>query len=146
MENIPKEQFLPAGDRFSALEETRPVPKGTGAWRRFRKNRSSVAAAVLLLLLGLFALVGPMLSPYNVASRDGYYKNALPKLDALSFLGWDGCMERSCAQAACDYYRGIGIESGRPAVKEITTRTKEDRKSTRLNSSHPTTSRMPSSA
>jgi oligopeptide transport system permease protein len=67
-----------------------------------------------------------MASPYDVSSRDGYYKNMLPKVESLSFLGWDGCMNRSCSQAACDYYRGIGLESDSPAVKAVKSRVRDE--------------------
>lgn len=126
MEFIPKEQFMPAGTDFVLPEATRPRVKGAGAWSRFRKNRSSVAAAAVIGALLLFALLAPMLSPYDVSSRDGYYKNALPKVAALSFLGWDGCMVRSCSQAACDYYRGIGLEAGNSAVKSVKSQTRDE--------------------
>ena len=122
MEYIPSDQFLPAGQ---ALRQTvsRPPAKSPSAWDRFRKNRSSVVAAVLILLLLLFAVFGPMLLPYDVSTRDGYYKNMLPKWQPLAFLGWDGCAVRSCSQAARDYYGGIGIESGKPAVTSVESRT-----------------------
>lgn len=125
MELIPQEQFLPAGDAFAQPETERTPVKGNGAWSRFRKNKSSVVAAVILALLGLFALLGPMLSPYDVATRDGYYKNVLPKWEALAFLGWDGCQTRDCAQAAADYYRGIGLEADAVAVKAVRSRKKD---------------------
>ena len=122
MEHIPKEGFLPAPDAMRQPTQGAQPPHrsfAADAWRRFRKNHASVAAAGILLLLLLFAILTPMLSPYTVATRDGYYKNALPKVDALSLLGWDGCQVRSCSQAARDYYEGIGIEGGQPAVKAI---------------------------
>lgn len=122
MEQIPKEAFLPAPE---AMRQTaHPLPPkhrsfAADAWQRFCKNRSSVVAAVILILLLLFAVFAPMLSPYTVASRDGYYKNTLPKLEVLSFLGWDGCQKRSCSQASRDYYGGIGIEGGHMAVSAL---------------------------
>lgn len=122
MERIPKEDFLPADQALRQEKETVHAPSGSyaaDAWGRFRKNKSSVVAGVIILLLLSFALLVPELSPYDVSSRDGYYKNVLPKFAPLAFLGWDGCAVRSCSQAACDYYGGIGIESGTPAVKAI---------------------------
>ena len=127
-EHIPSEEFLPAGDAFAAAEPARPAPKGfaADAWSRFRKNRSSVVAGFIILGLLLFAILAPMLSPYDVSTRDGYYKNVLPKVDSLAFLGWDGCTSRSCSQAACDYYRGIGMESGKSAVKAVKAQIKDE--------------------
>jgi len=127
-EHIPSEEFLPAGDGFAQKDVSRPAPKGyaADAWGRFWKNRSSVVAAVIILALLLFAILAPMLSPYDVSTRDGYYKNVLPKLTPLAFLGWDGCATRSCTQAACDYYRGIGAETGNSAVKAVKSQTKDE--------------------
>lgn len=125
MEQIPQEEFLPAGDAFVRRETVKPPLRGNSAWGRFRKNKSSVVAAVILVLLGLFALLGPMLSPYDVSTRDGYYKNVLPKCRPLSFLGWDGCQIKECSQAAADYYRGIGLETGELAVKAVRNREKD---------------------
>ena len=119
MEYIPSEQFLPAGEALRQVA-TRPIPKQEGAWGRFRKNHSSVVAAVLILLLLLFAIFGPIMLPYDVSTRDGYYKNLLPKWEPLAFLGWNGCITRSGSQAARDYYGGIGVESGESALVAFT--------------------------
>ena len=118
MEYIPSEQFLPATEALRQ-QTARPAPKTPGAWGRFFKNKSSVSAGVLILALLIFAILGPMLLPYDVSTRDGYYKNVLPKWSPLAFLGWDGCASRSCSQAARDYYGAIGVEGGQPAVQAV---------------------------
>lgn len=48
------------------------------ALRRFCKNGASVAAALVLVLLALFALLAPLLSDHTVSFRDGYYRNMPP--------------------------------------------------------------------
>ena len=110
MENIPKELLRfadPAPDRAEQL------PPHTGGYfadaaRRFRKNSSAVAAAVVLAALLVFALLAPAVSPYDVSFRDGRYKNMLPKWGPLAFLGWDGCAVESGSQGLFDRYSALG--------------------------------------
>lgn len=92
-----------------------------GALRRFRKNPSAVVAAVVLAALLLFALLAPVLSPYDVSFRDGRYKNMLPKFAPLSFLGWDGCATESGSQGLYDLYCAMG------AVKKVYSRDEQNR-------------------
>ena len=120
--NLPKDKFVFAkreGKIADKKLDTKPVGYLRDAWRRFRKNKSSVAAAVIILILFLFALIVPLVSPYKVDDRDGYYKMVLPKSELFSWLGWDGCKEQRESQAGYDYYNSIGQEYGSSAVKEI---------------------------
>lgn len=100
-------------------------PQSPGAARsalgRFRKNPSAVAAAIVLAALLLFALLVPLLSPYDVSFRDSRYRNMLPKFSPLSFLGWDGCAVESGSQGLYDLYRGMG------AVKKVYRRDEQNR-------------------
>lgn len=118
MEYIPKEAFAfapPAAPQNQASPQ-----KHSGyladALGRFRKNPSAVAAAVVLTVLLLFAVFGPMASPYTVAFRDGRYKNMLPKWAPLAFLGWDGSAAETTGQGLYDLYSAIG------AVKAVKNR------------------------
>ena len=111
------------GFRFAAspLQQGDNLPQksdsaAVSALRRFRKNPSAVVAAVVLAALLLFSLLAPVLSPYDVAFRDGRYKTMLPKFAPLSFLGWDGCATESGSQGLYDLYSAIG------AVKKVYSR------------------------
>ena len=42
--------------------ETKPVGYFKDAWRRFKKNKGSVVAACIILLLVLFAIIAPFTS------------------------------------------------------------------------------------
>ena len=122
--NIPKEKFQLAnsGEKLSDKKfETKPVGYFQDAFNRFKRNKSSVTASIIILLLVVYAIVVPFVSNYNVNFRDGYYKTVLPKCDVefLANLGWDGCAVQNESQAGYDYYYGIGYEYGDPAVKEI---------------------------
>lgn len=120
--NIPKEKLQLAnhGEKISDKKfDTKAVGYFQDAFTRFKKNKSSVAAAMIILILFLYAMIVPFVSNYDVNFRDGYYKLLLPKCEPLAFLGWDGCTTRNEPQAGYDYYNGIGQEYGSSAVKEM---------------------------
>ncbi len=117
--NIPKEKFRLANtsDRISDKKfATKPIGYFKDAMIRFSKNKSSVAATIIIFILLLYAIFVPIFSPYTVSDRDGYYKMALPKSTLFAWLGWDGCGEQKETQAGYDYYNGIGQEYGTSAV------------------------------
>jgi len=122
-ENIPAEKFVFARRENEKILDkklnTKPVGYFKDCMRRFRKNKSSVIAAYIILILFLFALIVPFVSHYEVSFRDGYYKLVPPKFSPLAFLGWDGCTSRRESQAGYDYYSSIGVEYGESAVKEL---------------------------
>lgn len=119
MEQFSADQFRRADPRPTQEGTLAGRPRGYGAdaAARFRKNKSSVVAALLLTVLLVFAVTVPMVTPYGVNFRDGYYKNALPKFPPLAFLGWDGCSTVSVDQASFDRYQAIG------AVKKLKSQT-----------------------
>lgn len=120
--NIPKEKFAFAkreGKISDKKLETKPIGSFKDAMIRFRKNKSSVVAAVIILILFLYAFIVPFISHYSVNFRDGYYKMVLPKCNAFAWLGWDGCKVQNEPQAGYDYYSSIGVEYGSSAVKKL---------------------------
>lgn len=120
--NIPIEKFALANEDSRIKDKkfaTKPVGYFRDALRRFRKNKSSVAAAVIILFLFLYAFIVPFVSHYDVTFRDGYYKMVLPKSETFAFLGWDGCGEQTETQAGYDYYNSIGQEYGSSSVREV---------------------------
>lgn len=120
--NIPKEKFELAshGEKiYDKKLDTKPIGYFMDAWIRFRKNKSSVAAACIILFLVIFAIVVPLFSPYTVTDRDGYYKTVLPKNELFADLGlgfWDGSSMKTYPKAGYQYYNSIGVESGFDAV------------------------------
>ncbi len=120
--HIPAEKFRFAhadGSLHDKKLETRPVGYFRDAWNRFRKNRASVAASAIILLLLLFAVVGPIISPYDVTYSDMYMLQKLPKIRGLSFLGMDGCTTISLSEADYWYYRAIGAETGLDPIVKV---------------------------
>ena len=119
-QNIAKEKFEFAnhGEKLHDKKlDTKPIGYFKDAWLRFRRNKSSVTASIIIILLVIFAIVVPMFSQYTISDRDGYYSTVLPKSELLSKIGiWDGTKYTKESPAGYDYYSSIGIESGMPAV------------------------------
>lgn len=63
-------------------------------WARFRKNRTAMTAATILMVLVFMGLFAPFLSPYNptVAGRDKDYTNGAPQIP--KFCDDNGCSMR----------------------------------------------------
>ena len=118
--NIPKEklEFVARSEKIHDQKfDTKPIGYFKDAWIRFRKNKSSVAAFVIIMILVLFAIVGPFLTPYTLSDRDGYYATARPKNSWFAGTGfWDGTYMRTDSWAGYYYYNSIGYESGMQAV------------------------------
>ena len=86
------------------------------AMLRFRKNKSSVAAAWILLFLVVFSLLSPVLSPYDMSMKDKLYVNCPSYVPAIAKLGW-GIMDGSKVYSSqndtsMNYWRGIAEETG----------------------------------
>ncbi len=105
--------------------ETKPVSYFRDAFNRFAKNKASIFATVIIGILVLFAILGPILSPYTVAYEDTYFAYVLPKNQLFYDLGipfWDGGQEKEVNKMSYDIYRGIQQETGRDVImSDVTT-------------------------
>ena len=92
--NISKDKlkFHSYGENLhDAKLQTKPVGYLKDAFYRFRKNKASIIAAFIIMFLILFAIFGPMITPYKVAYHDETYKNLAPKNELFAKLGfWNG--------------------------------------------------------
>ena len=90
---------------------------------RFKKNKSSVVAAYIILLLVLFAILSPIISIYSVKHMDKMYTNTPPFVRSVAekHIGiLDGGITRdSQNDASMDYWRGIAQETGMDPVIRI---------------------------
>lgn len=135
--SIPAEKFALATGRdvkHDSKLETKPIGYLQDAFNRFRKNKSSVIAAIIILFLVVYALVGPFLIHSNYV--DAYqtdtdlklYKELSPRLSFFAgseFWGGTKTMELTDRQLA--RYQGIALETGNdPIVKELKTYTVSD--------------------
>ena len=99
--------------------DTKPVSYFRDALNRFAKNKASIVAAIIIGILLLFAIVGPLCTPYWVAYEDSYYAFCLPKNQLFYDLGihfWDGGQEKSINKFTYDQYRAIEEEIGRKVI------------------------------
>jgi len=96
--------------------ETKPVTYFRDALNRFAKNKGSILAFVIIIIMVLFAILTPILSPYTVSYHDPYYKFILPKNQLFYDLGipfWDGGTNKEVNKLTYDIYKGIEDETGR---------------------------------
>lgn len=130
-ERIPSEEFeftqLDAHLRDSKLDS-----KGRGyfadAILRFRKNKSSVIATWILLILLLYSFLAPIVSPYDMQNKDSIYINTPAYMPGIAEKGWgilDGATTLdSQNETSMNYWRGIAEETGMdPLLKILSTST-----------------------
>ena len=94
--NIPAEkfQFATRNDLYHDSKfETKPVSYFQGAFSRFCKNKGAVVGGVVIALLVLFAIFGPLFTPFQPAYYDMVYAYVTPKNPLFGDSGldfWDG--------------------------------------------------------
>lgn len=70
--------------------DTKPTTFFKDAFRRFRKNKSSVVGAIILIILITLAILVPMISPYDIDNVKNMEKFLPPKLFEAGTGFWDG--------------------------------------------------------
>lgn len=120
---ISSEKFVFVNDKNKLKDKelsTKPVGYFKDAWNRFKKNKGSIVAAIIIGLLVLYAIIAPMISPYEVSTKDTYYQYTLPKnslFDAMGMNFWDGCSKEDLNEQLFTYYSAIGEETGQEVIK-----------------------------
>lgn len=125
-EYIPQEKFAFV-QMDATLHDKKLETKARGyfadAFLRFRKNKSSVIAAWILLFLLLFSFLSPILSPYDISDKDTVYTNAPSYVPAIAKLGigfMDGAKTRdSQNENTMLRWKGIAQETGMNPVLRI---------------------------
>ncbi len=120
---ISKEKFVfhNANERLHDKKlETKPVSYLQDAFRRFARNKASIVAAIIIGFLILFAIFGPLLTPYQVRDKDQNYAYCLPRNEFFYKHGihfWDGGQEKELTKQTYDQYRAIELEiKGRKVI------------------------------
>lgn len=133
------EQFAPYMDidesKFAVVErgekvhdkklDTKPVGYFRDAMGRFARNKGSVVCFVVIVILAVYAVVGPIISPYGGQAYDSYYSYALPRNRLFVDLGldfWDGRSDITANQQTYDYYSAIPgaiVEQSEPYVQTV---------------------------
>ena len=106
-----KFQFVQLNEKLhDQAQSYKPIGYFKDAWMRFRKNKASVTAAIIILLCIIFSLIGPALSGYKISDVDGIYAKGRPKCEALGIDGfWDGGMENRYNNKYIFYLGAIGM-------------------------------------
>ncbi|MBU6378170.1 MAG: ABC transporter permease subunit [Gammaproteobacteria bacterium] len=73
------------------MTETAPVARGiwADAWRRLRRNKAAMVAAVLIILISLLAFIGPSFSPHAFDAIDWDHMAVPPGSPNDHWLGTD---------------------------------------------------------
>ena len=112
--------FHSTGDNLHDTKlETKPVTYFRDALNRFARNKGSILAFGIIIIMILFAVVTPILSPYTVSYHDPYYKFILPKNELFHSMGvpfWDGGTEKEVNKQTYDMYMAIQLETGREVI------------------------------
>ena len=128
-EHIPAEQFafVQENEKLHDLElQTKARGYFADAMIRFRKNRSSVIAAWILLFLVLYAIIAPIISRYSVYDTDKLYINFpayVPSIAKMNIGILDGARKfDSQNDDAMLKWRAIAEETGMdPVIKVVDT-------------------------
>ncbi len=126
-EHIPQEKFV-FTQLDASLHDKKLETKARGyfadAFLRFKKNKSSVIAAIIIAFLLLYAIVAPILSPYTVNDKDAMYVSYPPYVSSIAEKNWgimDGAITRASQnERSMLYWDGIAQETGmNPVIKVL---------------------------
>ena len=116
LKDIPKEKFEFANTENKISDkkfDTKPIGYMKDAWLRFKKNKASVAAAIIILFIVLYAIFAPLLIGYDATFMDVNYKNKGPRNVTLRQIGIaDGGTTRDFSERALVRALAIGIGAG----------------------------------
>lgn len=120
-EKIPAEKFafVQENEKLHDKElQTKSRSFFADAMLRFRKNKSSVIAAYILLFLVLYAIFAPMISQYDIDDKDPRYVNYPPFVPSLAQYGFLNGSRKMDSQndKAMDIWRGVAEETGMDPV------------------------------
>ena len=99
--------------------ETKPVSYLRGCWNRFRSNKGSIVAGIILLVVLSFALFAPLTTWRTVEWNDANYQYVLPKSPWFEGTGfWDGTEKIKIYEAEYNKYANFDSES-KPVLELI---------------------------
>lgn len=90
-DNIPKEmfEFANQGEKLTDKKfDTKPIGYFKDAWLRFKKNKASVFASIIILIIILYAILVPLFTfNYDVTFMDSRYAKKGPRNTTLRNIG-----------------------------------------------------------
>lgn len=133
-EHIPAEMFeLANQDRVIHDQKLETKSRGyfADAFLRFKKNKSSVVAAIIIGILILFAIVAPIISPYSISDKNTVYQTYPPFVKGIADLNLGfldgGVTYSSQSENQVLALRAIGLETGKdPVIKILDTKVEEE--------------------
>lgn len=111
-EELPGNAFDPASseEKENFIQDRKSVSYWKDAWRRLRKNTVAMIALGIIILLTLFAFVGPMIVPYT-------YKQQIRGSEALG-LSHYSLEDKQAIHAYIEEHTGTGVLSPDEAVEQ----------------------------
>ncbi|MBE7638657.1 ABC transporter permease subunit [Sneathiella sp. P13V-1] len=88
-ENLPEQQDKEAEAERQRLLKYYSASQWTLIWWRFRRHRTAMIAASLLVVMALFGIFAEFVAPYGPTSRDTKYLDGAPQIP--SFCDDNGC-------------------------------------------------------
>ena len=117
LNNIPeisKDKFRFVGEEkltHEAKLDTKPHSYMYDAFLRFCKNKGAIVAAIIIVIMVMFAIITPWCTQYNVSDEDTNFGHARPKLHLFENIGfWDGCEVKTVGFQDFIYNYAIGAE------------------------------------
>ena len=111
-EELPENAFEPASseEKENFIQDRKSVSYWKDAWRRLRKNTVAMVALGIIILLTIFAFVGPMIVPYT-------YKQQIRGSEALG-LSHYSLEDKQAIHAYIEEHTGNGVLSPDEAVEQ----------------------------
>ena len=113
--NIPKEKFafVHEGERLTDKKfQDKPIGYFKDAWIRFRKNKASVVAAIIIILVVLYAFITPLtITTHDISFMVNQYSRKPARVTALrDTIGiMDGGVNRSISESELVRLYSMGI-------------------------------------
>ena len=105
--DLPENAFEPATsqEKESFIQDRKSVSYWKDAWRRLRRNKVAMVAMGIVILIGLFAFVGPLLVPYGYDEQIPGAANLHPwhySLEDQASLDPEAAIEQARAEAEAE--------------------------------------------
>lgn len=106
-----KFRFVNTGDHISDVKfDDKPIGYFQDAWNRFRKNKASVVAAIIIVCIVLYAVIVPLVATIPGTMMDTYYAKKAPRVSFLRQYGIaDGGISRDLTERGMMKTAGIGV-------------------------------------
>lgn len=126
-ENIPASAFEFVGEEGRLHDkklETKPIGYFKDVMIRFSRNKSSVVAAIIILVLVLYAILVPIFAQttYSRSLTDTMYLNYAklpPKASGLSWLGFNGRSKITVNKSSYYSLKAIAQETGLNPITDV---------------------------